>query len=223
MIKPGWGNFGPKKIKPEPAMLVSEIQEWRTLREFPDYQISNDGRLRRLTAGSNTKAGALIRTVNGTYPHYGLTLPGGKRVHRNAHQLVAAEFLDPKPFPDALVLHDDDNRLNCRDSNLKWGDGKSNVVDAKRNGKWEVGAQHSSTRKPWCKPRGIAHPHAKLNEDQVLLIMTDQRPIARIAEAYGVDSALIPRIKQGKIWKHVTNPEYNAMLEAGKRNDTPTT
>lgn len=221
MIKPGWGS-GPKKIKPEPAMLVSEVREWRVLREFPDYEISNDGRLRRLTAGSNTKAGALIRAVNGTYPHYGLTYPGGRRVHRNAHRLVAAEFLEPEPFPGAMVLHDDDDRLNCRDSNLKWGDGKSNVVDAKRNGKWEMGSQHSSTRKPWCKPRGTAHAKAKLNEDQVRAILSDQRTSTQIAASYGVDSALIPRIKKGLIWKHITNPEYSAMLEAGKRNDTQT-
>lgn len=209
-----------RKIKPEPAMLESEVREWRVLREFPDYEISNDGRLRRLTAGSNTKAGAHIRAVNGNYPHYGLTYPDGRRTHQSAHRLVAAEFLDPEPWPGALVLHDDDNRLNCRHTNLKWGTGKINVEDAKRNGKWAVGRNHSSAAKPWYRPRGSSHARAKLTEDQVRQILVDDRPASRIAESYGVNSALIPRIKQGKIWKHITNPEYNAMLEAGKCNDT---
>ena len=204
-------------------MLTSEVREWRVLREFPDYEISNDGRLRRLTAGSNTKAGALIRAVNGTYPHYGLTYPGGRRVHRNAHRLVAAEFLEPEPFPGAMVLHKDDNRLNSVDTNLKWGDGKDNVADAKRNGIWEIGTNHSSARKPWCRPRGTSHASSKLTDGKVREILADLRPATQIARSYEVDSALIYRIKKGEIWKHITNPEYNAMLEAGKRDDSQTT
>jgi hypothetical protein len=60
---------GPKKIKPEPALVESLQREWRILCEFPDYEISNDGRLRRKTPGSNTKAGAHIRVCAGNYPH----------------------------------------------------------------------------------------------------------------------------------------------------------
>ena len=46
-------------------MREAKRRIWRVLKEFPDYEISNDGRLRRLTAGSNTVVGALIRiTIN---------------------------------------------------------------------------------------------------------------------------------------------------------------
>jgi hypothetical protein len=210
-----------KKIKPEPAMLESAVRVWRMLREFPDYEISNDGRLRRLTAGSNTKAGAHIRAgmVSDGYPKYGLTRPDGRRVYRNAHRLVAAEFLEPEPFPGALVLHDDDDRLNCRDTNLKWGTHVGNVDDAKRNGRWELGSEHSSARKPWTRPRGSTHTSAKLTETSVRAILADGRTAPEIARELGVDSALIYRIKKGVVWKHITNPAYNAMLEAGKCND----
>jgi hypothetical protein len=203
-----------KKLNPEPAMQEAAVRVWRVLREFPDYEISNDGRLRRLTAGSNTKAGAHIRAgmVADGYPKYGLT-------RRNAHRLVAAEFLEPEPFPGAKVLHDDDDRLNCRDTNLKWGTAKDNTADAIRNNRLALGENHPCTKKPWTRPRGSNQARAKLTEASVLAILADGRPAPEIARELGVNSALIYRIKKRLVWKHVTNPAYNAMLEAGKRND----
>jgi hypothetical protein len=208
-----------RKIKPEPALVCCELRQWKMLREFPDYEVSNDGRLRRLTPGSNTKAGAMIRVTMSAkgYPKYGLTKPDGTRVHQNAHALVAAEFLPPKPEGATMILHDDDNRLNCVSTNLKWGNGKDNVADAKRNGKWEVGENHSSSRKPWLRPRGAAHASAKLNDEKVAAILNDERKQSEIAHSYGVDPALVYRIKRGLVWKHITNPEYAAMLAEGER------
>ena len=207
-----------KKIKPEPALQEAVVRVWRMLRDFPDYEISNDGRLRRLTAGSNTKAGAHIRVgmADGGYPKYGLTTPDGKRVYRSAHRLVAAEFLEPEPFPGAKVLHKDDDRLNCRDSNLKWGNAKDNTADAIRNNRLALGENHPCAKKPWTRPRGTGHSSAKLTETSVRAILADNRPALEIARELGVNSTLIYRIKAGKIWKHITNPEYNAMLEAGR-------
>jgi hypothetical protein len=211
------GDAVVKKIKPEPALQITAIRVWRMLREFPDYEISNDGRLRRLTAGSNTKVGAHIRVGMSSrgYPKYGLTMRDGRRVYRNAHRLVAAEFLEPEPFPGAKVLHDDDDRLNCRDTNLKWGTAKDNTADAIRNNRLALGENHPCTRKPWTRPRGSTHTSAKLTDADVRAILSDTRMGTVIADEYGVDSALIYRIKAGKVWKHITNPEYNAMLEAG--------
>jgi hypothetical protein len=217
-ITPAKGVHVPqRKIKPEPELFVSKTREWRSLREFPDYEISNDGRLRRLTPGSNMRAGTLIRvtmSANG-YPKYGLTNADGRRVHKSAHQLVAVEFLDPCPVIGLLVLHTDDNRLNCCHTNLRWGTGVENVVDAKRNGLWPTGDDHSSTKAPWARPRGEAHAAAKLTDGHVRAILADVRNAPAIAAEYGVDSALIYRIRAGKVWKHITNPEYKEMLDTG--------
>jgi hypothetical protein len=220
MARTKW--VGPKKINPEPALTESDQREWRTLREFPDYEISNDGRLRRRTPGSNTKAGAHIRVYAGSYPHYNLSLPNGVRVDRSAHQLVAAEFLESKPSPNAFVLHNDDNRLNCTHTNLKWGNSRANTTDARRNGRIQTGAAHSSARKPWYRPRGSAHSSAKLDEMKVRRILADNRSDSEIASSYKVDAALIYRIKRGLIWKHVTDPSYCAMLENGRKADVAT-
>lgn len=210
-----------KKQKPEPALFDAPIREWRLLTDFPDYEISNDGHLRRATAGSNTKIGAHIRVgmSDGGYPKYGLTRPDGRRVHCGAHQLVASAFLPPAPEGKPNVLHDDDNRLNCLDSNLKWGSGGDNSADAKRNGLLALGENHPCRKKPWTRPRGEKHASAKLTENDVLSILKDQRTHKEVANFYGVNDALIARIRNGRVWKHLTNPDYRKMLEEGAADD----
>ena len=202
----------------QPVLLECDLREWRILRDFPDYEVSNDGRVRRITLGSNMKAGTLLRVGMSPkgYPKYGLTSRSGVRVTRNAHTLVAAEFLPPAPVLKMLVLHDDDNRLNCCFTNLKWGTHKENTSDAKRNKRLALGIDHPCAKKPWTRPRGEGHGSVKLTDEKVRAILSDTRTGTVIAREYGVDSALIYRIKAGKVWKHITNPQYNAMLEAGR-------
>ena len=43
------------------------------------------------------------------------------------HQLVCAAFHGPKPFDKAVVIHLDENGLNNRPGNLKWGTQKENL------------------------------------------------------------------------------------------------
>lgn len=47
--------------------------------------------------------------------------------NKKVHQLIAEAFLGEKPFPDAVVMHLDDNPLNNRVDNLKWGSQKENL------------------------------------------------------------------------------------------------
>ena len=44
-----------------------------------------------------------------------------------AHQLVCEAFHGPKPFDRAVVIHKDENALNNRPENLKWGTQKENL------------------------------------------------------------------------------------------------
>jgi hypothetical protein len=53
--------------------------------------------------------------------------------------------------------------------------------------------------------RGQRYPHCKLVPDDVRAIRRDTRTTKEIATSYGVDTALIGRIKQRKIWKHVVD------------------
>jgi len=64
---------------------------------------------------------------------------------------------------------------------------------------------------------GTSNQGSKLTDEKVREILADLRPASQIARSYMVDYAMIYRIKKGKVWKHITNPE------AGKRDDTQTT
>lgn len=54
-----------------------------------------------------------------------------------------------------------------------------------------------------------------VDDETIRAIMLDQRSPEEIAKSYGVDSALIHRIKKGTVWKHITNPSYAAFLSKG--------
>lgn len=49
------------------------------------------------------------------------------RGNMKIHQLVCEAFHGPKPFPEAVVIHLDENALNNRPENLKWGTQKENL------------------------------------------------------------------------------------------------
>lgn len=50
-----------------------------------------------------------------------------KQAPRKVHQLVCEAFHGPKPFPEAVVLHLDEDAHNNRPENLRWGTQKENL------------------------------------------------------------------------------------------------
>lgn len=46
---------------------------------------------------------------------------------RKVHRLVCEAFHGPEPFPGAVVIHLDENALNNRIENLRWGTQKENL------------------------------------------------------------------------------------------------
>ena len=51
----------------------------------------------------------------------------GRQAPRKVHQLVCEAFHGPKPFEGAVVIHIDENALNNRPENLRWGTQKENL------------------------------------------------------------------------------------------------
>ncbi|QDP54003.1 MAG: putative uncharacterized HNH endonuclease [Prokaryotic dsDNA virus sp.] len=50
-----------------------------------------------------------------------------RQAPRKVHQLVCEAFHGPKPFETAVVIHKDEDALNNRPENLKWGTQKENL------------------------------------------------------------------------------------------------
>lgn len=97
------------------------LEEWRQIRGFPDYLISNCGRVKSLRRdykyGSH---GDIILKTNDRKGYRGVTLfRDGKRYYKSVHRLVAEAFI-PNPDNLPLVNHKDEDKTNNRVDNLEW-------------------------------------------------------------------------------------------------------
>jgi hypothetical protein len=94
------------------------------------------------------------------------------------------------PIPEGLcVCHTCDNRPCCNISHFFLGTRTENLEDMTAKGR---------------RVKGESHGCAKLTEEDVLAIRTDNRTLEVIAKQYGVSYALISYVRNGKIWKHVS-------------------
>lgn len=94
-------------------------EEWKTLKEFPNYRISNLGRIYRMGRTFIRKLpkkrgimqgfskGTLINPFDDChgYKRVKLTKSCGKRVSKYVHVLVAETFIGPMPTPGMEVDH----------------------------------------------------------------------------------------------------------------------
>lgn len=95
-----------------------ENEQWREIRDFPHYHVSNYGRVKHVDRVEARK----ISINDRGFPIIVLYGADGKtRYLRQINQLVADAFLSPATFNDETsVWHVDGDVTNCRAENLKW-------------------------------------------------------------------------------------------------------
>ncbi len=119
---------------------MSQEPEFKVYPLSPYLRVSKDGRVEscahsRLEVCSlkwRPKKVTADMSCNG-YPHVTAKFPDGKSRMVTVHKLVAWTWIGPKPGPEQMVRHLDDNKLNYHLSNLSWGTAKDNADDYKRN------------------------------------------------------------------------------------------
>lgn len=105
--------------------MDEEIEQWKTIKGFPNYIVSNFGKV--------------INTCNGyirgnepmdknEYRHVGLTY-NGKTECISIHRLVALHFI-PNPENKPIVNHMDGVKFNNHYSNLEWVTASENIKHA---------------------------------------------------------------------------------------------
>lgn len=181
-------------------------EEWRVVPDFPAYEVSDLGRVRRHISARGWGAGHVLKPAAAHSGHLYVMLSDRKGNARKqfVHRLVALAFFGPPPARGALVLHRDDVPTNNSPANLYWGTHRQNIEDAKLNRR-----PATERRKRGAQPGG-ANSAAVLSERQVKRIkglLGIGLCGACIARLHGVRKETIYAIAKGRIWTHVTEEE----------------
>lgn len=105
-----------------------EIKEWKIPKEFGKYEVSNDGKVRKVTTKRELKA---FPDKDG-YLKFGVR-KNGKRVFIGAHRLVAMAFI-PNPEGKPQVNHKNGVKWDNRVNNLEWVTSSENRLHAYKTG-----------------------------------------------------------------------------------------
>ena len=177
---------------------MSEL--WRPVPDWPDYEVSNLGRVRSIDRtvayidqwGRPNKQfikGRILALRLKDKTYFTVSLHKGLKTHtRFVHRLVVEAFIGPIP-KGMCVLHGPNGSLDNRASELRIGTHKQNSADKFRDGTAKWGAEI---------------PTAKLTDDDIPAIRADTRSSSAIAADYGVTRQNIDFIKRRITWKHVS-------------------
>ena len=176
--------------------MICNVEVWRTIDNFPMYEVSNKGRVR---SWKNNKWGRsqkprllkLARNAKG-YPRVQLTRVDGKKKSWFVHKAVLTAFVGPRPF-GMQCCHGDGNPQNNCIENLRYDTIKNNHLDKKIHG---------------THLEGDSHGMSKLTSSDVLAIVKDSRTQRVIAAEYGVSQSQVNAMKTGRTWSSVTGIKY---------------
>lgn len=164
-------------------------EHWKEIEGFPDYQVSDQGRVKSLKFGRER----ILKLRTTGYGYLDIKLwSEGKYERKLIHRLVIEAFLenpDNKPECNHKNGIKTDNRLE----NLEWVTHSENMSHAYRTG--------------LATNKGETHPRSKLTESDVLEILEDSNagiPLEEVAGKYNISKQGVCNIKAGRSWSHVT-------------------
>mgnify|MGYP004457544123 CR=1 FL=1 len=103
----------------------NNTEEWRTIEEFPSYEVSSFGNIR------NKRTPNKLHSLNKSGPKRNYLSAmfsiNNVQTRRNVHRLVAKAFI-PNPHNLPEVNHIDENGLNNNVNNLEWCDRLYNLT-----------------------------------------------------------------------------------------------
>jgi hypothetical protein len=175
--------------------LTSEgvSEQWRQVVGYEGvYEVSDAGRVRRVSGGQGSIAGRVLTAKRSTagYRHVDLSV-GDRKVRHLIHRLVAFAFIGAPPTPEHCVNHINGDKTNNVPPNLKWVSQGENISHAYRTG-----------LNPGPVVKGVKNPRAKLTDEQVKEIraLKGIEGARVIARRFGVSRSAIQFIHQGKHW-----------------------
>ena len=171
------------------------MSEWRQLDWLPNYEVSEDGLLRRTIDSPDPRyqSGYVLRGfLSSQYRRraYKVMMPDGTQKKFYAHQLVCEAWYGPPP-PKHEAAHWNGDLNDNHYSNLRWATKAQNGEDTAR-----LGVQ-----------KGERNPGAKLTEAIVREIRSlftgAHGEINALAKRFGIGHQHCSDIVRGKRWRHL--------------------
>lgn len=164
---------------------------WKIIEEYPNYEISNKGRVLSHYGGRET----LMKIRLDRYGYWSVCLTNklGQK-YKTVHRLVARAFLGES---DLTVNHINGNKLNNCVENLEYMTRKENSKQAGLNG---------------LMSRGEEHYNARLSELKVKLIFYKRskgKILHQIANEVGISKTHVFQILNGIKWKNYNFNQLN--------------
>lgn len=133
----------------------ANCEEWRTIKDFPNYKISNLGRVYSILR--NGTSGGIRKTNLSHNGYVQVSLKcDNNLVNKRVSRLVAEAFI-PNPDNKSDVNHIDENKTNNRVDNLEWCTHVENTNHGTRNDRISA----SKSREIYCNELNKRFKNAK--------------------------------------------------------------
>ena len=138
-------------------------ETWKTIKEFPNYEVSTYGNVR------NVKTGKILKPLKTPYGYLQVELfNNGKSQFIKIHVLVAKAFLpDTGKNPDGTIMighhqvnHRDECKINNNLLNLEWCDARYNLNYSNIPKKSQPLATEATKKKVQCIETGFIYESA---------------------------------------------------------------
>jgi len=171
-------------------------EEWETIPDFPNYDISSFGRVRIVNSGRKRSEGSIKApyTDKDGFVHISL-IKDGKTNTFLISSLVAVQFMKNDSTTDVCTIsHKDGDKSNNRVDNLEFHSVKQDVLDK----------LETQIFKPKKTQYRINQPNLKLNQEKADEIRKEYHSTKTTQKAlsikYGVSPATICLVLAGKYW-----------------------
>ncbi len=180
-----------------PEGVTGREEIWKSISDYPGYEVSNQGRVRsfwkrqgRKPCCLSNKPQRILRPRPDNDGYLGLSLcRNGKKYTFTIHKIVLRAFVGLCP-PGMEACHADGKRLNNYLENLRWDTPAGNGADVRRHG----------------SRKGVKNPQAKHTESQIIQIReltTHKHTQRKIAKMFDVSQSTIWRILNRQNWAHI--------------------
>ena len=161
--------------------------EWRTCPSWPEYDVSENGDIRR-TVKRYGSVGLRKPYVTTTGYAYIVMRHCGQRMACAVHRLVAEAFIGPAPTQLHQVAHIDGTRLNNHWTNLRWSTRVENEADKIAHGRTNRGERFGRVR--------LSESQAR----EAKIALHRGESCRDIGAKFGVSRQTINSIRRGDSW-----------------------